>query len=45
VAYAPPGGRVSHFRPWRDFGRNSVTFTRLMVSRFLPRTRGSRHGA
>jgi glycosyltransferase involved in cell wall biosynthesis len=45
VAYAPPGGRVSHFRPWRDFGRNSVTFTRLMVSRFLPRTRGPRHGA
>jgi glycosyltransferase involved in cell wall biosynthesis len=45
VAYTPPGGRVSHFRPWRDFGRNSVTFTRLVVSRFLPRARGSRHGA
>jgi len=45
VAYAPPGGRVSHFRPWRDFGRNSVTFTRLIISRFLPRARASRHGA
>jgi glycosyltransferase involved in cell wall biosynthesis len=44
VAYEPPGGRVSHFRPWRDFGRNSATFTRLIVSRFLPRARGTRHG-
>jgi glycosyltransferase involved in cell wall biosynthesis len=45
VAYEPPGGRVSHFRPWRDFGRNSATFTRLIVSRFVPRARGTRHGA
>jgi glycosyltransferase involved in cell wall biosynthesis len=36
VAYDPPGGRVSHFRPWRDFWRNSVTFTRLIFSRILP---------
>lgn len=36
VAYDPPGGRVSHFRPWRDFWRNSVTFTRLICTRFLP---------
>jgi glycosyltransferase involved in cell wall biosynthesis len=45
VAYDPPGGRVSHFRPWRDFGRNSVTLTRLIATRFLPRTKGSRDGA
>jgi len=36
VAYSPPGGRVSHFRPWRDFGRNSMAFTRLLVGRFVP---------
>jgi glycosyltransferase involved in cell wall biosynthesis len=45
VAYDPPGGRVSHFRPWRDFGRNSATFTRLIVSRFLPRRKGTGRGA
>jgi len=45
VVYDPPGGRVSHFRPWRDFGRNSATFTRLIASRFLPRGKGSGHGA
>jgi glycosyltransferase involved in cell wall biosynthesis len=44
VAYDPPGGRVSHFRPWRDFGRNAVAFTRLIATRFLPRTKGSRDG-
>jgi len=37
VTYDPPGGRVSHFRPWRDFGRNAATFTRLIASRFVPR--------
>jgi glycosyltransferase involved in cell wall biosynthesis len=37
VAYDPPGGRVSHFRPWRDFARNASTFTRLIAGRFLPR--------
>jgi glycosyltransferase involved in cell wall biosynthesis len=36
VTYQPPGGRVSHFRPWRDFGRNAATFTRLIASRCLP---------
>jgi glycosyltransferase involved in cell wall biosynthesis len=35
VVYGPPGGRVSHFRPWRDFWRNSSTFTRLIVRRPL----------
>jgi glycosyltransferase involved in cell wall biosynthesis len=45
VSYSPPGGRVSHFRPWRDFGRNSATFTRLIMARFLPRSKGKRDGA
>jgi glycosyltransferase involved in cell wall biosynthesis len=45
VAYDPPGGRVSHFRPWRDFGRNSVTFTRLIVGRLRPGGRGPRDGS
>ncbi|HEX7501155.1 MAG TPA: glycosyltransferase family 2 protein [Polyangia bacterium] len=47
VTYQPPGGRVSHFRPWRDFGRNAATFTRLIATRFVPtRTRkGSSHEA
>jgi glycosyltransferase involved in cell wall biosynthesis len=39
VTYGPPGGRVSHFRPWRDFGRNAATFTRLIASRFIPARR------
>lgn len=39
VDYAPPGGRVSHFHPWRDFGRNAATFTRLIATRFVPRVR------
>ena len=44
VSYTPPGGRVSHFRPWRDFGRNAATFTRLIATRWgahraLPRPR------
>ena len=39
VVYDPPGGRVSHFRPWRDFGRNSALFTRLIATRFVPRWR------
>jgi glycosyltransferase involved in cell wall biosynthesis len=37
VSYAPPGGRVSHFRPWRDFGRNAATFTRLIATRWVSR--------
>lgn len=51
VTYAPPGGRVSHFRPWRDFGRNSLTFTRLVMGRLVPRRgrrepgKGDGHGA
>jgi glycosyltransferase involved in cell wall biosynthesis len=35
AVYGPPGERVSHFRPWLDFWRNSLTFTRLMTTRFF----------
>jgi glycosyltransferase involved in cell wall biosynthesis len=38
VSYAPGGRRISHFRPWVDFMRNSRTFGRLIVRRvFTPR--------
>jgi hypothetical protein len=30
-----PGGRVSHFKPWLDFWRNTRTFARLVAARFL----------
>ena len=40
VVYQAKGERVSHFQPWRDFWRNSATFSRLILerifSRFLP---------
>jgi glycosyltransferase involved in cell wall biosynthesis len=36
VVYQPKGVRVSHFRPWIDFLRNSATFSRLIFSRFFP---------
>lgn len=29
VVYQPKGERISHFRPWRDFCRNSAVFARL----------------
>jgi glycosyltransferase involved in cell wall biosynthesis len=35
VVYQPKGVRVSHFRPWRDFLRNSATFTRLIWARLF----------
>ncbi|MCF8110519.1 MAG: glycosyltransferase family 2 protein [Desulfobacteraceae bacterium] len=37
VSYLPPGQRISHFRPWRDFLRNAATFAGLMMRRFLYR--------
>lgn len=41
VVYQPRGERISHFRPWRDFLRNSSTFNRLIWARifslFFPR--------
>jgi glycosyltransferase involved in cell wall biosynthesis len=39
VVYQPKGVRVSHFRPWRDFCRNSATFARLICGRLLRRWR------
>jgi glycosyltransferase involved in cell wall biosynthesis len=37
VAYTPEGRRISHFRPFIDFVRNSNTFTRLILQRiFIP---------
>jgi glycosyltransferase involved in cell wall biosynthesis len=33
--YGSPGERVSHFRPWLDFWRNTRTFTRLIATRVL----------
>ena len=35
VVYQPKGVRVSHFRPWLDFLRNSGTFCRLICTRLL----------
>ncbi len=40
VVYQPKGVRVSHFRPWRDFCRNSATFSRLICSRLFRLVRG-----
>ena len=37
VNYHPTGKRISHFRPFVDFVRNSTTFTRLIFQRiFIP---------
>lgn len=44
VVYQPKGERISHFRPWRDFSRNSATFTRLIFSRLFRFLRLSRNG-
>ena len=33
--YGPPGERVSHFRPWLDFWRNTQTFAKLVATRVL----------
>ncbi|WP_339135256.1 MAG: glycosyltransferase family 2 protein [Candidatus Electrothrix sp. GW3-4] len=35
VIYQPKGVRVSHFQPWLDFWRNSVTFNRLIWERIF----------
>ena len=39
VVYQPKGVRISHFRPWRDFLRNTVTFSRLICARLFRRER------
>lgn len=39
VDYGPCGERVSHFRPFIDFVRNSNMFTRIIIQRiFLPKS-------
>lgn len=35
VIYQEKGVRVSHFQPWRDFLRNSTTFSRLIWTRIF----------
>ena len=35
VVYNPDGLRISHFRPFVDFVRNSLTFTRLIFTRIF----------
>jgi glycosyltransferase involved in cell wall biosynthesis len=35
VVYQAKGQRVSHFRPWLDFWRNSSTFCRLIFARIF----------
>ena len=35
VIYNPGGSRISHFRPFVDFIRNSLTFTRLIFTRIF----------
>lgn len=35
VVYQAKGERVSHFRPWLDFRRNSATFSRLIWQRIF----------
>jgi len=37
VEYAPPGGRISHLDPWKDFWRNTAMIVRLMLKRLAPR--------
>jgi len=40
VVYQAKGVRVSHFRPWIDFCRNSSTFSRLICARLFRLVRG-----
>ena len=35
VVYQKRGERISHFRPWMDFHRNSATFSRLIFARIF----------
>ncbi len=39
VMYKGRGERISHFRPWHDFLRNSATFSRLIWTRIFCRFR------
>jgi len=45
VTYSPPGGRISHYRPFVDFWRNGAVFGRLILARlFVPRRVRARRG-
>jgi glycosyltransferase involved in cell wall biosynthesis len=35
VVYQKGAERISHFHPWKDFFRNSITFSRLIFHRFF----------
>lgn len=35
VVYQPRGERISHFRPWKDFMRNSRMFARMITVRMV----------
>lgn len=35
VVYQKGAERISHFHPWKDFLRNSATFSRLIISRIF----------
>jgi hypothetical protein len=35
VVYQKGSARVSHFHPWKDFLRNSATFSRLIINRIF----------
>lgn len=43
VVYQKGAERISHFHPWRDFLRNSVTFSRLIFRRIFRVFRGKRN--
>jgi glycosyltransferase involved in cell wall biosynthesis len=46
ISYPPGGERVSHFRPFVDFWRNTTTFSRLIARRVIPeRARAKKSGA
>lgn len=40
VVYQAPGERISHFRPWVDFVRNTRVFSRLICRRLFARAPG-----
>jgi glycosyltransferase involved in cell wall biosynthesis len=44
VVYPPRDERISHFHPWLDFWRNTVTFSGLIARRVLPSSRRRARG-
>jgi glycosyltransferase involved in cell wall biosynthesis len=41
VVYQKGAERISHFHPWKDFFRNSITFSRLICKRIFSRRKKS----